>query len=70
MCTGTVKSIRELFDESVPIFGVCLGNQLLALAAGADTYKLKFGHRSQNQPCIRVGSKPLFYHITKPRLCG
>ncbi len=34
-----------------------MGNQLLALSAGADTYKSKFGHRSQNQPCIRVGTK-------------
>lgn len=42
--------VRALFDRSMPIFGVCLGNQLLALAAGGDTYKLKYGHRSQNQP--------------------
>ncbi|MBI4088037.1 carbamoyl-phosphate synthase (glutamine-hydrolyzing) small subunit, partial [Candidatus Kaiserbacteria bacterium] len=39
--------------------GVCLGNQLLALAAGAKTYKLKYGHRSQNQPCIELkGGRP------------
>jgi carbamoyl-phosphate synthase small subunit len=36
----------------VPTFGICFGNQIMALAAGADTYKLKWGHRSQNQPCI------------------
>jgi carbamoyl-phosphate synthase small subunit len=36
--------------------GICLGNQLLALAAGFDTYKLDFGHRGQNQPCIEVGT--------------
>jgi carbamoyl-phosphate synthase small subunit len=41
----------------VPLFGVCLGNQVLALAAGANTYKLKFGHRSQNQPCLEVGTR-------------
>ena len=40
-----------------PIFGICLGHQILALASGADSYKLKFGHRSQNQPCTEVGSK-------------
>jgi carbamoyl-phosphate synthase small subunit len=39
---------------SMPILGICLGNQLLALAAGAETYKLPFGHRSQNQPCVEV----------------
>lgn len=43
-------SVRGLLDTGVPIFGVCLGNQVLALAAGGDTYKLRYGHRSQNQP--------------------
>ena len=41
----------------MPTLGICLGHQLLALAAGGDTYKLKFGHRSQNQPCLLEGSK-------------
>lgn len=44
------QQVRGLFDTGMPIFGVCLGNQILALAAGGDTYKLKYGHRSQNQP--------------------
>jgi carbamoyl-phosphate synthase small subunit len=39
------------------MLGICLGHQLLALAAGGDTYKLKFGHRSQNQPCVLQGTK-------------
>ncbi len=47
---GLVASVREILDAGVPLFGVCLGNQILALAAGGDTYKLKYGHRSQNQP--------------------
>ena len=47
-------------EKEIPIFGICLGNQLLALAAGADTYKLKYGHRSQNQPCIMEGTKRCF----------
>ena len=54
--TRTVDNIRKLLGERVPIFGICLGNQLLALAAGARTYKLKFGHRSQNQPASELGS--------------
>lgn len=46
-----VQQIREvLFPSGKPIFGICMGHQLLALAAGADTVKLKYGHRSQNQP--------------------
>lgn len=57
MVESTVATVRSLLDQNAPVFGICLGNQLLARAAGADTFKLKFGHRSQNQPCIRVGSK-------------
>mgnify|MGYP000058810020 CR=1 FL=1 len=48
----TIEATRELFAEGTPIFGICLGNQILALALGGETYKLKYGHRSQNQPCI------------------
>jgi carbamoyl-phosphate synthase small subunit len=48
----TIKQIAGLMDEGVPTFGICLGSQLLALAAGGKTYKLKFGHRSQNQPVM------------------
>jgi carbamoyl-phosphate synthase small subunit len=55
-CSPTIGTLRKALAEKAPIFGICLGNQLLALAAGADTYKLKFGHRSQNQPCAEVGS--------------
>lgn len=57
MATKTIEIIKKALGKKIPIFGICLGNQILALAAGGDTYKLKFGHRSQNQPCILVGSK-------------
>jgi carbamoyl-phosphate synthase small subunit len=40
--------------KEIPILGICLGNQLLALSSGASTYKMRFGHRSHNQPCIEV----------------
>jgi len=56
LLTPTVNSIRELFSARKPIFGICLGNQLLSLAAGFTTYKLKFGHRSANQPVLDVKS--------------
>lgn len=56
MCGPTIKHIQIAMRDQKPILGICLGNQLLALAAGAATYKLKYGHRSQNQPCIETGS--------------
>lgn len=56
MCVPTINHIRIAMRKDVPILGVCLGNQLLALAAGGSTYKLKYGHRSQNQPCIEASS--------------
>lgn len=46
----TIKNVKEVLKKGIPIFGICLGSQILALAAGGDTYKLKFGHRGQNQP--------------------
>ena len=49
-CEKTIESVRSIVEEKVPTMGICLGNQILALALGGDTYKLKYGHRSQNQP--------------------
>jgi carbamoyl-phosphate synthase small subunit len=51
-CTKTIEAVRQLVAEDTPIMGICLGTQLLALALGGDTYKLKYGHRSQNQPAL------------------
>ena len=45
-----IKEIKKLYDSNVPIFAICLGHQLMALATGADTYKLKYGHRGGNHP--------------------
>jgi carbamoyl-phosphate synthase large subunit/carbamoyl-phosphate synthase small subunit len=52
MATDTIENVRRALDGHKPIFGICLGNQLLARAAGAETYKLPYGNRGQNQPCI------------------
>ena len=52
MADKTIKIVQKTIELNKPIFGICLGHQLLALAAGGKTYKLKYGHRSQNQPCI------------------
>ena len=60
-CEVTVQHIRTFLGGSVrPCMGICLGNQLLARAAGAKTYKLKYGHRSHNQPVQRVGTTQCF----------
>lgn len=55
-CVVTVQSVKELAEKK-PTMGICLGNQILMLAMGGDTYKLKFGHRSQNQPALDLKTK-------------
>lgn len=56
MAKETIAIVQKALSKKVPILGICLGNQILALAGGGDTKKLKFGHRSQNQPCRLLGS--------------
>lgn len=51
-CVRTTECVRGLVEEDIPTMGICLGTQVLALALGGDTYKLKYGHRSQNQPVL------------------
>jgi len=51
-CTETIAMAESLIENSIPTFGICLGNQILGLAAGGDTYKLKFGHRGGNKPVV------------------
>lgn len=58
MAKEAIAIIKKSLSKKIPTFGICLGNQLLALAAGGDTYKLKFGHRAQNQPTIQVDNLP------------
>lgn len=56
-CSETITTVSELLEEDLPIFGICLGCQILALAAGGRTYKLKFGHRGQNQACVELSTR-------------
>lgn len=51
-CKPAVDLSRSAIDAEIPILGICLGTQIIALSQGADTYKLKYGHRGQNKPCI------------------
>ena len=55
-CGATIETTKELLKTDIPIMGICLGMQILALAAGGDTYKLKFGHRAVNHPCLDLTS--------------
>ena len=48
--TQVIEEIKKLYNSDIPIFAICLGHQLMALANGADTYKLKYGHRGGNHP--------------------
>ncbi len=57
MCGITIENVRRALEKNIPILGICLGSQILGLAAGADTYKLKYGHRGHNQPCNETGTK-------------
>ena len=49
-CTSIIAEIKKLYHTNIPIFAICLGHQLMALATGADTYKMKYGHRGGNHP--------------------
>lgn len=59
-CAATVAHLQEALRGQRPVFGICMGNQLIGRAAGAKTYKLKFGHRSHNQPVRMCGTERCF----------
>lgn len=59
-CGTAIEHIKKTMEIKKPIFGICMGNQLLAKAGGGSTYKLKYGHRSHNQPVRLVGSERCF----------
>jgi len=59
-CGITINILNKTIKKDKPVFGICLGNQLLCLASGGDTYKLKYGHRSHNQPVIQNGTKKCY----------
>ncbi len=56
MCHETIENIKKAMTIGKPIFGICLGNQLLGIASGGKTFKLKYGHRAHNHPVIKVGT--------------
>ncbi len=64
-CVDIIKEIKKLYDSNVPIFAICLGHQLMALATGADTHKMKYGHRGGNHPVKDLATgRVIFLHRT------
>jgi carbamoyl-phosphate synthase small subunit len=59
-CVPAIESIKKAMEGTRPIFGICLGNQIMSIAAGASTYKMKYGHRSHNQPVRMCGTERCF----------
>jgi len=55
-CSYAIAATRELIETGIPTFGICLGHQILALASGARTFKMKFGHHGANHPVKDLGS--------------
>lgn len=53
-CKGIIDQIRGWMTTKKPLFGICLGHQLVALACGFKTYKMKYGNRGHNQPCVHL----------------
>ena len=74
--TEIIENLKKICTLSIPTFGICLGHQLLALANGAKTEKLKYGHRGANQPVVNTETKRVYissqnhgYHVKSETLC-
>ena len=59
-CPETIATAKSLIDKNIPTLGICLGAQIIGLAGNADTYKLKYGHRGQNKPCINLDDNHVY----------
>jgi carbamoyl-phosphate synthase small subunit len=60
VCKDTINTVSEIIETSIPTLGICLGHQIIGLAGGAKTQKLKFGHRGQNKTCVDLDSNHTF----------
>jgi len=59
-CAETMKTAKQVIEKNIPTLGICLGAQILGLAGGANTYKLKYGHRGQNKSCINLDNNQVY----------
>lgn len=76
-CPDTIDTARELIKSNIPTLGICLGAQIIGIAGNAETYKLKYGHRGQNKPCINLENNQVYvtsqnhgYGITPESIAG
>ena len=68
-CTEIIEELKKLYASDVPMFAICLGHQLMALATGADTHKIKYGHQWCKPSCKRSEDRPCIHFITEPWIC-
>lgn len=59
-CAQTAKTVKQIISENIPTLGICLGAQIMGLAGGTSTYKLPYGHRGQNKPCLEEGTDRVY----------
>jgi len=59
-CPDTITTAKSLIEKNIPTLGICLGAQIIGLAGGAKTYKLKYGHRGQNKPCVNLENDQVY----------
>ncbi|MDH3677727.1 MAG: glutamine-hydrolyzing carbamoyl-phosphate synthase small subunit [Nitrosopumilus sp.] len=59
-CPDTIDTVKKLLENNIPTLGICLGAQIIGLAGNTDTYKLKYGHRGQNKPCINLENNQIY----------
>ncbi len=69
-CDYAINAIKSILETNIPVFGICLGHQLLALASGAKTLKMKFGHHGANHPVKDIDSGAVLITSPKPWFCG
>ncbi len=59
-CLDTIKTAKSLIEKNIPTLGICLGAQIIGLAGNTSTYKLKYGHRGQNKPCLNLDNNQVY----------
>jgi carbamoyl-phosphate synthase small subunit len=59
-CPDTIDTVKKLIENNIPTLGICLGAQIIGIAGNTETYKLKYGHRGQNKPCINLENNQVY----------